>query len=276
MHSIVTLGQEVSEEELKDKFRASEGELHLYYGQIGSGKSYGATSDIIEGLKRGEVHYVTWPIKVFDFDDRGSLFHVIFNFLFFRKRYYYIPTTKNLHYIDYMTGQVDGVPTFTPQSQKSYIEYLNTLSNCVLSIDEAWRVVDSYTPVRDFGLDIRDFLLVTRHKFRTINLIAQRPNSVQVTARANVNRFYKFVKISNWPWIRFARYEFQEMSGDSVNEDSEPISVKKYWASQFVFDAYDSYFYGGVEPKHPVQFKAYDLSFKERFRAFILYFKKNK
>jgi len=146
---------------------------------------------------------------------------------------------------------------------------LNTLNHCVLYIDEAWRVIDSYSSTRDFGLDVRNLILVTRHKYRTINLIAQRPTSVQVTARANVNRFYKFVKLASWPWVRFARYEFQEMVGETVNEQVDPISTKTYWGSKKIFDSYNSFFYGELNPLHFKFFEAFDLNFRQRIQAII-------
>jgi len=261
------LGKEVPQEELADAFPAPEGELNMYYGQIGSGKTYGATSDILDLVRAGRVVYATWPVKVEDFDDRRSFWFLLKNTLLFKKRFYKILSTKNLHFINAETGEVDGVYTFNPARNSEYIEFLNSLNHCDLFIDEAWRVIDSYMPTRDFGTEVRSLILVTRHKFRTINLIAQRPNSIQVTARANVNRFYKFVKIASWPWIRFARYEFQDMSGETVDEEKEPISTKTYWGSKRVFSAYNSFFYGDLDPLHYLHLKAYDLSLWDKGKA---------
>jgi len=258
-------GKPVDVSLLNDVFQAQEGELNFYYGMIGSGKTYGATADAWEALRRGEVVYTTWPIKVNDYDDRNEWFYIIKNLLLFRKRYYKIPMQKNLHYIDVEKGQVDGEFTFDPKRPKAYIDFLNTLNHCTIFIDEAWRVIDSYQGT-NFSLDGRNLVLVTRHKFRTINLIAQRPTSVQVTARANMNRFYKFVKLGTWPWIRFARYEFQEMAGETVDESQEPISIKTYWGKSKIFDSYNSYYYGDLYPVHEVQFEAYDFTTKERFQ----------
>jgi len=270
------LGKKVPDEEKVDIFPAPEGELNLYYGQIGSGKTYGATADIIEELKQGRLVYATWPIKVDDFDDRESFWMILFKTLLFRKRFYVIPRAENFHFIDAEKGQVDGVATWNPQRPSEYIDFLNTLNHCSLYLDEAWRVIDSYASTRDFGVEVRSLILVTRHKFRTINLIAQRPNSIQVTARANMNRFYKFVKIATWPWIRFARYEFQDMTGESVDETKEPISVKTYWGSKSIFEAYNSYFYGDLNRLHDFKFDAWDLSIKDKIIAFFRLFKRKK
>jgi len=262
------LGKEVPQEDLIDVFPAKEGEGNLYYGLIGSGKTYGATVDAIDDAKRGAVVYTTWPIKVDDFDDRESFFMVCMNILLFRKRFYQIPLQKNIHYINAEKGEVDGVPTFNPDKPSDYIDFLNTLTHCVLYIDEAWRVIDSYKGT-NFSIGGRDLVLVTRHKFRTVNLIAQRPTSVHVSARGNMNRFFKFVKIASWPWIRFARYEFQEMSGETVNEEADPISVKTYWGSKKIFNAYNSWQFDTQDRLHALHLKAFDLTFFDKLKAFF-------
>jgi len=265
-------GFRVPPEHLGDDFPAKEGELNLYYGQIGSGKTYGATSDIWDDVRQGKLVYATWPVQFSAFDDRQSLFMVFMNMLLLRKRFYKIDCPKNFHYINAETGEVDGVPTFDPNSTKEYIEYLNSLNHCTIYIDEAWRVIDSYSKTTEFGINVRNLILVTRHKYRTINLIAQRPTSIQVTARANVNRFYKFVKLSMWPVPRFARYEFQDMAGETVDETKEPISIKTYFGKRHIFDSYNSFYYGALEPLHKQHFEAFDYSFKEKVLQFLYFF----
>jgi len=266
------LGVPVASEELLNDFPAKEGELNLYYGQIGSGKTYGATSDIWDNVRQGKLVYATWPVQFSAFDDRESIFMAFMNTILFRKRFYKINCPANFHYINAETGEVDGIPTFDPTSNKKYIEYLNTLNHCTIYIDEAWRVIDSYMKTTDFGVDVRNLILVTRHKYRTINLIAQRPTSIQVTARANVNRFYKFVKLASWPWIRFARYEFQEMIGETVDETKDPISTKTYWGKQYIFDSYNSFYYGALDPLHKIYFEAFDLKIKHKILLFYKFF----
>jgi len=263
------LGKLVPESELVDTFPAEEGELNMYYGRIGSGKTYGATADIHEDVKKGILVYATWPIQFYEFDDRKNGWFLFKNLLMFRKRYYKINCPKNFHFIDAERGEVDGVYTFNPNSDRQYIEYLNSLNHCKVYIDEAWRVIDSYKSTKDFGMDVRSLILVTRHKYRTINLIAQRPTSIQVTARANVNRFFKFVKLGTWPWIRFARYEFQDMVGETVDEEAEPVSTKTYWGDRKIFASYNSFFYGTLNPRHNLRFQAYDLDFGERIVAIL-------
>jgi len=269
---MIDIGNRIPDQEIADYFPAEEGELNLFYGQIGSGKTYGATSDIHDDVARGVLVYATWPIKFFESDDRSNWWFIFRNFFLFRKRYFRIDSPKNFHFIDAERGEVDGIYTFDPTKPKAYIEYLNTLNHCKIYIDESWRVFDSYKSTADFGLDVRNLILVTRHKFRTINLIAQRPTSVQVTARANVNRFFKFVKVAKWPWVRFARYEFQDMTGETVDETKEPLSTKTYWGSNKIFASYNSFFYGTLNSVHELRYEAYDLTFKERFMLLLYKF----
>jgi len=183
------------------------------------------------------------------------------------KRFYRVPMAKNIHYLNLEKGEVDGISTWNPDRPRELIEYLNSLTHCHLFIDEAWRVVDSYQGV-NFTVGGRDLVLVTRHKFRTVNLISQRPTNIHVTARANMNRFYKFKKLATWPWIRFARYEFQEMDKESVNEEVEPISVKTYWGSSKIFNAYNSWQFGQLQAKHALHMRAFDLSLMDKLTAF--------
>jgi len=261
------LGTPVPKEKLVDTFPAPEGSANFYYGQIRSGKTYGATADIIEELKRGRLVYATWPIHLENFDDRDSFFVLFFNMLLFRKRHYVIPCADNFHYIDAEKGEVDGVPTFDKYSTEAYIQYLNTLNHCSLYIDEAWRVVDSYVGTRA-TVNSRNLILVTGHKFRTVNLIAQRPTSVAAWARGNMNRYYKFVKLFSFFGIpRFARYEFQEMVNETVDETLDPISKKVYWGKKSIFNSYNSWFYGEQKSIHNLNLEAYDLTFLERLRA---------
>lgn len=266
-------GQLGIEVPLKDYFEAQEGELNMYYGRIGSGKTYGATADIIDELNKGKLVYATWPIKLDDFDDREKGFMIIRNLFFWKKPFFKVNCPQNFHFINAETGEVDGIPTFNPNRPSEYIEYLNKLNHCSLYIDEAWRVIDSYQKT-NFSMDSRNLILVTRHKYRTINLIAQRPTSIQVTARANINRFYKFEKVSSWPWVRFKRSEYQDMINETVNEELEPISEKRYWLSKDIADRYNSYFYGELKPLHEVEYKVFKLTLKEKWIAFLNLFRK--
>jgi len=252
------LGQKVTAlNELLDVFSASEGSINMYYGLIGNGKTYAATADILELLKQGKVVYCNWRIVVPDFDDRKSLFMIFMNIILFRKRFYRIPCSQNLHF-------------FNPEEYSSIgdlVEFLSGLNDCHIFFDEGQDMFDSYEGTR-FSKAKRRLILHTRHYHRTLNIISQRPTAIQVSARGNVNRFYKCVKIASWPWVRFMRVEFQEMTGETVNELSDPVSKKTYWGNNKVFNAYNTdYLAEGIPKSQVVNFEAYDLTFKDKIIA---------
>jgi len=256
------LGKSVPIDDLIDVFAASEGAINMYYGLIGNGKTYAATSDILDLLKQGKVVYCNWRIVVENFDDRENFWMILRNWLFFRKRFYKIPCSENLHFFDPDSFSTTGELT----------EWLSGLNDCHVFFDEGQDMFDSYEGTK-FAKSKRRLILHTRHYHRTLNIISQRPTAIQVSARGNVNRFYKCVKLASWPWPRFARYEFQEMSGETVNEAVDPISKKTYWGSKRVFGAYNTdYLAEGIPKSQKVFFEAFDLSFKDRTLAFGHFF----
>jgi len=260
------IGKKVLTTDLIDVFSASEGSINMYYGLIGNGKTYAATSDILDLLKQGKVVYCNWKIIVSDFDDRENFWMLLKNTLFFRKRFYYIPCSQNLHFFD---------PEDFDSTQE-LVEWLSGLNDCHIFFDEGQDMFDSYEGTR-FSKAKRRLILHTRHYHRTLNIISQRPTAIQVSARGNVNRFYKCVKLAQWPWVRFARYEFQEMTGETVNENSEPVSVKRYWGNNRVFSAYNTdYLAEGIPKSQQVFFDAYDLDMRWKTIAWKNFFKRKK
>jgi hypothetical protein len=251
-----------------EHFKPPEGSLNMYYGRIGSGKTYSATSDIIDLLKQGQVIYCSWPIELEPFfDDRESLLITFFNVLFGRKEFYRVHSYRNFHYFSVKKRELYDFTGKVIQSwehQSDFIEWLNNLTYCHVFIDEAYVLFDSYEKT-NMSMSKRVFALETRHNFRHINIIAQRPTSIQVSQRSQVNRFYKCEVIARWPWIRFARFEYQDMVGETVDEEAEPISRKVYWASTKIFNAYNSYYLGKVKSQD-VFFDTFLLSSVERLK----------
>lgn len=258
------IGKKVLANDLVEVFTASEGSINMYYGLIGNGKTYSATADILDLLKQGKVVYANWHIKVDDFDDRDSFIISLMNFVLGRERYYRIPCAKNLHFFD-------------PESFAStpeLVDWLSKLNDCHIFFDEGQDMFDSYEGTR-FSKSKRRLILHTRHYHRTLNIISQRPTAIQVSARGNVNRFYKCVKSDFLFWTFFTRLEFQEMAGETVDETKEPITQKTYLPSPAVFNAYNTdYLAQGIPKSQVVNFEAFDLSFKERYYVFVSNFLK--
>jgi len=271
MTSNTQLGKQVALDDLLNAFKASEGSINMYYGKIGNGKTYAATADIIELLKQGKVVYANWHINVEDFDDRENPFMVIMNLLLFKKRFFRIPCEQNLHFFDPNNFNSTG----------ELVEWLSNLNDCHIFFDEGQDMFDSYEGTK-FAKNKRRLILHTRHYHRTLNIISQRPTAIQVSARGNVNRFFKCVKIAGQFWIlppRFARYEFQEMTGETVDETKEPESTKTYWGNTKIFKAYNTdYLAEGIPKSQEVFFTAFDLTLFDKIIALknILFKTKNR
>lgn len=259
-------GKKLLTSDLLNIFEASEGSINMYYGKIGNGKTYAATSDILDLLNQGKVVYLNWKMIVHDFDDRENFWMLLKNTLFMRKVFYKIPCSQNLHYFDPEQFNSTG----------ELVEWLSGLNDCHIFFDEGQDMFDSYEGTK-FSKAKRRLILHTRHYHRTLNIISQRPTAIQVSARGNVNRFYKCVKLAEWPWIRFARYEFQDMTGETVDEEAEPVTTKTYWGNSKVFNAYNTdYLAEGIPKSQSVFFEAFELTFKDKIQAFKNLFKTKK
>ena len=249
-------GKRVSEIELLDLFPSSEGMITQYYGRIGSGKTYSATADALELLRRGKVVYTNWKLHYEGTDERQSKFRVFVALVFPWIRRFYVFPKENLHYLE-----VD----------EHFHDKLGKLTDCHIFLDEGHVVFDSYEMAK-MSLEKRKNVLHTRHFNRSIHIISQRPTAVHVTMRANVNVFYRCTKIWSFgPLVRFKRTEFQDMLNESVDENEEKIAgVKYYWGSKKVFDAYDShYLRGDVGTSQRLLFEAYDYNYLAKLKLFF-------
>jgi len=254
-------GHKVKEIELLDLFPASEGMISQYYGRIGSGKTYSATRDALDLLKRGKVVYTNWKIHYKGTDQRTQKMRIFLSLIFpWVKRFYYFPK-ENLRFID-----VD----------ESFHENFGKLTDCHIFLDEGHVVFDSYEMAR-MSLEKRKNILHTRHFNRSVHIISQRPTAVHVAMRANVNVFYKCERL--WTigsFVRFKRTEFQDMVNETVDEDEEKIvSVKYYMGQKEVFDAYDTkYLRGGLGTSQPAYRSAFEYNYLGRIALLWKNFRK--
>lgn len=251
-------GTKLSEQEILAYFRPShEGEINLYFGRIGNGKTAGATADILDLLEKGQVVYANWRINFEGYDERKSIRAIIWKILFFRKGFYVFPK-ENFHYFN---------------SENVDMAFLSNLTDCHVFIDEGQWIFDSYKGTT-FDPESRRLILHTRHFNRSLNIVSQRTQAIHVSARAQINRFYKFVKILSYPIILIKRYEYQDMKQNDVDEEADPISVKTYWLTKRIMRAYNSkYLRGGVPVSQKVYFDVYDMSLKDKFRALLRAFR---
>jgi len=216
--------------DVNEIFPAGEGSINQYSGQIGSGKTYAATADILELLKNGHVVYANWQIKFDGFDERNDRWLLFLRWLGFKIKFDEFPK-GNFHYIP-------------PEEWTT--EFISGLTDCDIFLDEGHNYLNSYEKT-NVNLGKLNMVYMTRHFNRTLNIISQRQTAIHVSARANVNRFYVCEKDSFlFLWTIFYKREFQEVSGDErVDVESEPVSVKRYFPKQKIFDAYDTRYLRG-------------------------------
>jgi len=240
----------------------------LYFGRIGSGKTYCATADILTDLKRGQVWYCNWRIAYDGYNEEDSWFALILGVIGLKREYRVFPK-ENLKYIDISDSEnvkVDGEST-----GKDFISWLSSLTDCKLGLDEGHVAFDSYEKTRT-SIAKRNAVLWTRHYDRSYLIISQRPSAIHVTMRANVNRFYKHEKVLSWPFIVFKRSEYQDMTDETVDE-SDPVSTKWYLAKKSVMQAYDSKYLRGDTPQSQrVQFEAFKLNYIQKIIKTLITF----
>lgn len=256
MPTLVKRGELVKDIDLMELIPPDEGELNQYYGRIGSGKTYVATMDVLDDLKRGQVVIVNWRIKYDGYDQRKVLGYKFLGALGIKRKFWFYPA-ENLHYLDIRNMKsvvIDGKDT-----GMDFYEWFSRLTSCRLYLDEGHIYYDSYLATK-MNLGIRVAILDTRHYDRSVNVISQRPTAIHAVLRGNVNRFYKIERLSNFLGMpRFEKTEFQDTtSSDVPNEERERIVTKsgevyygdylfavrqdRYWGRQKYFDLYDSKF----------------------------------
>lgn len=244
-----------------------EGEIIFRYGKIGQGKTYGATADVVDDLKRGWEVWVTWPMTFEGFDQRDSMLFIIGSLLFPWKNDFKKIPKENLKFLDV--------------TDENFVEKLGSLKNCKVYIDEAHLGFDSYEALKT-SIKKRANVLHTRHFNRTLNIISQRPTAVSAYLRGNVSRYYKFEKFGKYPLILFKRTEYQDMV-DEVPDETKPESFKLYIFSKKVAGLYNSKFMSD-DLKQKMTFIVYKVNYFLRVfllfrllgRQFINLFKKNK
>jgi hypothetical protein len=269
-------GKAVEIDLIREVFDAEEGQIEQYYGRIGNGKTYNATADIWEDLRRGLSVYANWQVEWPGYDERDSFGRLLFNFLTFSKRFYRFKQ-ENLHFYsfddDWAKKQSENITLPNGDVQivhpyKDFMDWFASRTDCKIYADEGHVLFDSYQTTK-FSMKKRTAILHTRHFNRTIAIISQRPTAVHVSARANVNVFYKCEKLMSWPFLIFRRTEFQDMVGETV-DDTKPISKKWYFASKRILQSYNTkYLRGGIPRSQNVYVDAFDLTFEERFRALV-------
>jgi len=259
---VVDIGQ------LVDVFEVQEGEIQHIIGKTGNGKTYEGTRRALEFLKRGYTVYTSWQLILPDYyDEREDKEKLFFNLILFRKRFYKFDYKKNWHFLD-----ID---------RPDLIQFVAGLTDCIVFLDEGQDIFDSRERIDKAS---RKVLTRTRHMRKTLIIISQRAQAVDVTARANVTYYYKCVKTIAWWWpfaVYFKVYRTEELdqSNFPIWEDLSTDWKAEVWQSHFarkeVYNSFNSwYLRAGIPKSQEISFEAYDLSSWEKFKAFFVKRKK--
>jgi len=257
-------------------FEAQEGEVQQIIGKTGQGKTYEATRRAAGYLYSGYTVYTTWKMNVPDYyDEREHLWPIIRNILTGNRFFHRFDLKNNYKYIDLRQyNNEDG--TFDTER---FSRFLAALTDCIFMLDEGQDVFDSHTKA---GRIARQTITRTRHMHKTLIVISQRAQAVDVTARGNVTYFYKCEKIS----IPFLGYRFRVYRTDDIDENSNyPIWVRhdstgrevwkaELWhsafAKQWIYDMYDSWYMRQQQIRsQDIKLEAFELTFKDRMRVFF-------
>jgi hypothetical protein len=277
MPTPIVVGTEIKEIDVLDLLPPDEGEIDIYYGRIGTGKTSAGTRRILSELKRGQVVYANWKVKWEGYDERKSKWKLFLGFLGLKKTYLNFPK-ENFYYFPV---------------KEDFIDKLSKLTSCNVHLDEGHIPFDSYEATR-MEVEKRSAVFATRHFDRTMTVYTQRANSVHVNLRGNSNRFFKCektfdVNLFGHRFIHFLITEFQDLTPSSTVDERKVLdkegnetdqyelacSTETYWGTKKIFEAYESKYLRGDMPesqKNLTQF--FHLTWYERWNQFKLLFKK--
>jgi len=234
--------------------------LCQWYGRPRNGKTALATMSAIQDWQAGQVVYTSWPISVESFDERRSLFHLIRGLMFPWSKLYLKLSPDNLRTIDVYRPDI--------------IEYLRSLTDCTIYLDEGHRVFNSYELTK-IPQEKQELLLHTGHFNRTIHVISQRPTALHTVLRENVEMFYKCEKLMKWPFLLFRKTEFFDMVGNTVDEDA-PSSAKWIIGKKKYLNAYNTrYLRGDTPTSQTLLYEAYMLNYGHKIKALYDLMKEN-
>jgi len=241
-------------QEIFDVFDFVEGTNNLYYGRVRNGKTYSATADILDLLKRGEIVYANWKIKVEDYDERSSFWVALVKF-FARRKYFYNFKASNFHY-------------FSPDDID--VAFLGRLVGVHIFIDEGQWLFNSHIREKQddpVAIEKRKLILHGGHYCRSLNVITQRPTNVFLDIRSQINVWYKCEKrFSIGRFVLFQRWRIEDMKDGVPDEDSPVGRPKTYIGDPKIYEAYNTHgMRGGDAIETPPDFDVYELSGFQRF-----------
>lgn len=254
-----SLGLKIEEptQEILESFKAVEGNNYLYFGRVRNGKTYSATADIIDLLKRGEIVYANWDIKFDDYDERTSLLAVFMKFVA-GKRHFYKFSKKNFHY--FRPDDVDPI-------------FLGKLVSVHVFIDEGQWLFNSHIRDRaedEYAVAKRKLILHGGHYCRSLSVITQRPMNVFPDIRSQIAIWYHCEKkFQLGRFIIFSRSEIQDMKNNEPDLEAV-LRTKVYFGRRSIYEAYNTHAMRDDDAIESVpDFEVFQLNFWDRLRLLI-------
>lgn len=254
-------------------FEAQEGEVQHIIGKTGQGKTYEATRRAAGYLYSGYTVYTTWRLNLpAYYDEREHFWPVLRNFFLFRRNFFRFDLKNNWHYVDLKTFEDEKGIIDT----EKLAVFLANITDAIFMLDEGQDVFDSH---KRAGQIARQTITRTRHMHKTLIVISQRAQAVDVTARGNVTYFYKCEKT----WVPFIGTRFRVYRTDEIDESSNyPIWVRhdstgrEVWkaplwysgyAKKWIYDMYDSWYMRQQQVRsQDIKLDAFSLTFGNRLR----------
>jgi hypothetical protein len=205
--------------------------IYCYYGRLGQGKTYAMVCDLINLLNNGHVVYTNLTINWHGYEEEVTPFKRLLYALNIKKKFYRYPATN-----------LRPMPV-----DDSFHTKFGKIRNCVVAIDEAYTVFDSYLKLPQ---DQRQNILQTRKADRSIYYTTQRPASVNINLRNMTNVFYLCEKIKLPFMILFSRktYDLAGTADAEVNESKE-LGLRYYKSKREVFEMYNTKQFVGSDPE---------------------------
>jgi len=236
--------------------------IYCYYGRLGSGKTYAMTRDIIDYLNDGNVVYANYSINWKGFDEKDDLMALFIAILGLKRTFYHFPAS-NLRKI---------------ATDNDFHKVFGQLSSCIVAIDEAYTLFDSYQMAK-MPMSERLNILQTRKFDRSILYTAQRPTSVHVVMRGMTNVFYKCSR-KDLPFCKlFNRMELDLASDENVDENNV-ISNKIYFGQKKYYNMYntrETVGIGGIltqnQNESSLAYGAYKMSYFDILKRFWVLFR---
>jgi len=224
--------EQIRDINILDYLPSNEADIVQYFGKIRNGKTYIATSDIINLLNQGFVVYANWQIQWDGYDERENTWCRLLGRLGLKKTFYKYPK-ENLHYL---------------RTDENFFEKFYKLTDCYVFLDEGHIAFNSYE-MTHMKLDKQASILHTGHFDRAIRIISQRPTAIHVVMRENVNIFIECEKIFSWLVLTiFRKTEYEEMTNTESVDKELPSRSKIYIGKKKIYNAYDTKYLRGDTP----------------------------